>query len=129
MDRDRFGRVPTLALALAVPLLALVTVLITLGATSDDSGSAVTAGGAPKVATIRIKNFQFSPDPLVVSAGTPVTVANADGTAHTVTAKDGAFDTGDLDGGATKTITIDAPGTYRYVCAIHNYMTGIIEAR
>jgi plastocyanin len=128
MGSDRFGRLPTVALALLVPLIALVTVLVTLGVTSDDTGTAAIAGGE-RADTITIKNFQFSPDPLVADAGTPVTVTNADGTAHTVTANDGAFDTGDLDGGATKTITVDAPGTYKYFCEIHNYMTGTIEVR
>ena len=54
---------------------------------------------------------------------------NADGAAHTLTADDGSFDTGNLDGGASATITIDAPGRYAYFCDIHNYMTGVIEAR
>ena len=129
MGSDRFGRLPTAALVLVVPLIALVTVLVTLGVTSDDSGTAAPTGGGAKSDTITIKNFQFSPEPLVVQAGTTVTVTNDDGTVHTVTAKGGAFDTGDLDGGATKTITVDAPGTYRYFCDIHNYMTGTIEVR
>ena len=106
-----------------------MTVLVTLGVTSDDSGTAASTGGGASGDTITIENFQFSPDPLVVSAGTAVTVTNGDGTAHTVTAKGGAFDTGDIDGGATATITVDAPGTYRYFCNIHNYMTGTIEVR
>ena len=60
---------------------------------------------------------------------TPVAVTNDDGTVHTLTADDGSFDTGNLDGGAEKTITVAAPGTYAYHCDIHNYMTGTIEAR
>ena len=38
-------------------------------------------------------------------------------------------DTGDLDGGAQAKITIDKPGKYAYHCEIHNFMTGVIEAR
>ena len=67
-------------------------------------------------------------DPTSVTAGATVTVTNDDGTVHTLTADDGKFDTGDLDGGASGTITIDEPGTYAYFCDIHNYMTGTIEA-
>jgi plastocyanin len=128
MRGGRLGRVPTIVLALLVPVVALVTVVVTLDATSDDTGAAATGTGTGGTA-ITIKNFQFSPDPIVVKAGDTVTVANDDGTAHTLTADDGAFDTGNLDGSARATITVAAPGTYAYHCDIHNYMTGKIEAR
>jgi plastocyanin len=124
---ERLGRVPTIALALLVPVVALVTVLITLNVTSEGTsatGAAGTAGTA-----ISIKNFQFSPNPIVVRAGTAVTVTNADGTVHTLTADDKSFDTGKLDGGAKASIMIAKPGKYSYHCDIHNYMTGTIEAR
>ena len=62
-----------------------------------------------------------------MAAGTTVTVSNADGAKHTLTAVDGAFDTGTLEGGARSKVTIDRPGTHRYYCDIHNYMTGRIE--
>ena len=104
---------------------------MTLNVTDDSSSSASSSTGAPKGGSstaISIKNFQYSPDPFTVKAGTTVTVTNDDGTVHTLTADNGQFDTGDLDGGAKGTITIDAPGTYTYHCSIHNYMTGTIEA-
>ncbi|HEY3670103.1 MAG TPA: cupredoxin domain-containing protein [Acidimicrobiia bacterium] len=130
MVGDRLGRVPTIALAVVVPLVALVTVVVTLNVTSNDASS---ASGAAKGATtpnsITIANFQFSPDPLVVATGTEVTVTNDDGTVHTVTATDKSFDTGDLDGGASATITLAKAGTYKYFCNIHNYMTGTIEVK
>ncbi len=123
MATDRLGRLPTIVLALVVPLVALATVLVTLNVTDDTTGSAAPSGTA-----ISIKNFQYSPDPFTVKAGATVTVTNDDGTVHTLTADTGQFDTGDLDGGAQGTITIDAPGTYTYHCAIHNYMTGTVKA-
>jgi plastocyanin len=130
MRGGRRGRVPTIVLALLVPAVALVTVVVTLDATSDGTGAAATRTGAGAGGTaITIKNFQFSPDPIVVKAGDTITVTNDDGTAHTLTADDGAFDTGNLDGAARATITVAAPGTYAYHCDIHNYMTGKIEAR
>jgi len=130
MATDRLGRVPTIVLALLVPAIALVTVVVTLNVT-DDGSVAATGGGGSGVAgdAVSIKNFQFSPSPLVVKAGAAVTVTNDDGTVHTLTADDGTFDTGNLDGGAKKTVTIDAPGTYAYHCNIHTYMTGTIEAK
>jgi plastocyanin len=130
MPAGRLGRVPTFVLALLVPVVALVTVVVTLDTTADDTGAAATGTGTRAGGTaITIKDFQFSPDPIVVKAGDTITVTNDDGTAHTLTADDGKFDTGNLDGGARTTITVAAPGTYAYHCDIHNYMTGKIEAR
>ena len=131
MAGNRLGRLPTLLLALLVPVVALVTVLVTLTVTDDGTVAVSGGGGGKGIAgdAVSIKNFQFSPSPIVVKAGSAVTVTNDDGTVHTLTADDGKFDTGDLDGGAKKTITVDAPGTYAYHCAIHNFMTGTIEAR
>ena len=127
---DGLGRLPTIALAVVVPLVALVTVVVTLNVTSDGTNSAAGAAkGAKTPNSITIANFQFSPDPLVVSAGATVKVTNRDGTKHTVTAADKSFDTGDLDGGATATITIAKAGTYKIYCNIHNYMTGTIEVK
>jgi plastocyanin len=131
MATDRLGRLPTLALAVVVPLVALVSVVVTLNVTDDSSSAAPRAGGGSggTGTAISIKNFQYSPNPISVKVGAKVTVTNDDGTVHTLTANDGQFDTGDLDGGARGTITITKPGTYSYFCDIHNYMTGTIEAR
>jgi len=130
MVTGRLGRLPTIALALAVPLVALVTVVVTLNVTSAGTSSAAgTATGMKTPNSITIANFQFSPDPLVVTPGTAVKVTNRDGTVHTVTAADKSFDTGDLDGGASTTITVAKAGTYKFFCNIHNYMTGTIEVK
>jgi plastocyanin len=128
--RRRLRRVPTLALALLVPLAALATVAVTLNVTDDPTTSAAASPGTGASGTaIAIENFRFSPDPITVEAGTTVTVTNRDGTVHTLTADDGGFDTGDLGGGASATIRIATPGTHRYFCDVHNYMTGTIEVR
>jgi plastocyanin len=122
MTTARLRRLPTVVLALLLPLVALVTVVVTLDTTSDGTGAATAPGvsrGGEGTA-ITIKNFQFSPNPIVVKAGTAVTVTNDDDT---------GFDTGDLEGGANATITIASPGKYAYHCEIHTFMTGTIEAR
>ena len=119
--------VPTWALALVVPVLAVIAMIVTLNVTSD-TGSAATGSAAEDGNAIVIKNFAFSPTPLRVKAGATVTVTNDDGTTHTLTADNGAFDTGDLSGGQQMTITIARAGKYAYHCDIHNYMTGVIEA-
>jgi plastocyanin len=131
MATDRLGRLPTILLALLVPVIALVTVLVTLNVTDDATGSAASkpsTGKSGAGTAISIKDFTFSPDPITVKAGARITVTNDDGTTHTLTASNKSFDTGDLDGGASATITIARAGTYKYFCNIHNYMTGTIEA-
>ena len=117
-------RLPTAVLALIVPVAAAVIAIVTLSVTSEAAGPAST-GGKP---TISIKDFAFGPKPLNVAPGTAITVVNRDNATHTVTSdRDGVFDTGDIDGRGTATITVNAPGTYRYFCAIHDYMHGVIE--
>jgi plastocyanin len=127
MDATSRPNVPTWALALIVPVLAVIAVIVTLNATSDDTGHGASASAGTANAVV-IKDFAFAPATLRVSAGAAVAVTNDDGAAHTLTADDGKFDTGRLDGGKQATITIDEPGTYAYHCDIHNYMTGVIEA-
>ena len=119
MSTDRLGRLPTIALAVVVPVVALVTVVVTLNVTDDPSSSAASNATGGSGTAVSIKNFQYSPNPITVQAGAKVTVTN----------DDGSFDTGDLDGGASGTITIAKPGTYGYFCDIHNYMTGTLEVR
>src|SRR5436190_21145323 len=117
---------PTWALALVVPVVAAVVAVVTLTVTSDDSAS---NGAAARNGTeVTIQNFAFSPTPLRVKAGSTVTVANQDHTAHTFTADDGAFDTGPIRSGTHTTITVGQPGRYAYHCEIHPFMTGRIEA-
>ncbi len=86
------------------------------------------AGGsespAPQDAAITIEGFSFG-SALTVSAGTNVTVSNADGASHTLTADDGEFDTGQIEGsGSTAFVAPATPGTYTFFCAIHPSMTG-----
>ena len=128
MEAASRPKLPTWALALIVPVLAVIVAVVTLNVTSDDTSSASGGSAAKNGNEVVIKNFAFSPTPLHVTAGAVLTVANDDGTAHTLTADDGSFDTGVLDGGMQMKITIDKPGRYAYHCDIHNYMTGVIEA-
>jgi plastocyanin len=121
-------RLRAAALALAVPLVAAVTVLVTLSATSAPGSSAATAAKSNGT-TIVISNFAFSPSTLHVAPGTTIKITNSDGVAHTVTADNKSFDTGDIAGGASTTITVKSPGKYAYHCDIHNYMTGVIEVK
>jgi plastocyanin len=128
-----------------VAALAVVVGALALGACGGDSGDAGTDGSAAAARAttstssssssddatgdgpqVSIEDFAFSPDPLRVKVGTKVTFTNEDGFDHTVTAKDKSFDSGHLAKDATFDHTFDAPGTYPYLCNIHNSMTGSV---
>lgn len=95
------------------------------GETGAEDATSPAADGTAGDA-VRIADFTFSPATLEVEAGTTVTFTNEDGFAHTATAKDKSFDSGNLEKDAAFEHTFDTPGTYEYLCAIHNSMTGSV---
>ena len=123
------GRMPTAVLALLVPIAAVAVAWVTLAASDAPGGPGGSTTASAGGHTVVIQNFQYTPGRVVVTAGTPIMVSNADGTVHTLTADNGSFDTGDLAGGGHGSVTIAAPGRYAYHCAIHNSMTGTIEVQ
>lgn len=109
----------------------LVVVAAACGSGSSTKAAGSTTAPAPASAdTITIKNFAFSPNTLTVAPGATVTVHNSNTgevATHTVTATGGAFNTGDIAPGQTKTFTAPTkPGSYPYICEIHQYMTGTL---
>jgi plastocyanin len=128
------------------PLLAVAALVVSVGllaacgSSSHSSASPTTTstpaqGSGPAITgtTITIKNFAFSPSTLTVAAGATITVHNNDSATHTVTAADphsGLFTTGDVAPGGTVTFTAPAtPGTYPYICMIHQFMHGALNVR
>ena len=94
---------------------------------SGAGGSSAGGSSATKTDSITISNFMFSPMHATVAPGATVTVTNKDSVTHTLTASNGAFNTGDIGGGQSKTFTAPMkPGTYSYICNIHQYMMGTI---
>ena len=68
----------------------------------------------------------FNPGTLTVPAGTTVMWGNNDITAHTSTSDTGLWNSNDIGVGGTFAVKLDNPGTYKYHCTIHSYMTGTI---
>jgi plastocyanin len=117
---------PWRATALAVALVASAGGLAACSSSQHSAGSSV----APN--TIVISNFAFRSSDLVVSPGARITVHNQDPTTHTLTSSGSAkaFDTGDIAAGATATFTAPSqPGTYPYICQIHQFMHGSLTVR
>ncbi|MGH3669535.1 MAG: cupredoxin domain-containing protein [Pseudonocardiaceae bacterium] len=119
----------TILLALVVAVLGLVTGCGGGAASSagGGSGSAAAPSAPTSSNTIVIKDFSYTPASLTVAPGTKITVVNQDQAPHTVTANDKSFDSGTIEGGRRGEVTAPTkPGTYAYICTIHQYMTGTL---
>ena len=79
-------------------------------------------------ASATIDNFAFNPATLTVAAGTQVTWINRDDIPHTVTsaAQPPMFHSVALDTDDSFAFRFDAPGIYRYFCALHPHMQGTV---
>ena len=90
-----------------------------------DQGSAGAVAGDPSV---RIVSFQFTPQTLTVKPGTKVTWTNNDTAVHSIkdTSPLATPVSQDLGKDATFSITYQQPGSYSYICGIHQYMTGTV---
>ena len=78
--------------------------------------------------TVTIQNFAFSPAPIEVKKGTPVTWTNKDSVTHTVTETDGQTGpkSSELDPGKSYSFTYNSVGTFKYDCSIHISRTGSV---
>jgi plastocyanin len=96
-------------------------------ASSSAASSTATNGKAPASFHLIIKNFAFHPADFTVAPGATITVTNEDSVDHTFTARNRAFNTGDIAPGQTVTVKAPTtPGTYPYLCLIHQFMTGVL---
>jgi plastocyanin len=112
---------------LAAALVA-VTALAGCGGGGDDS-KAKDGGPHAGPGAVKIANFAFDPQTVVVKPGTTVTWTNADASIHDIkdTSPLATPVSNSLGKGDKFTITYAQPGTYSYVCGIHPYMTGSVE--
>ncbi len=112
--------------------------------TTSSSGSASTshsATGTAKGVSVSIPNGANSPSnppgyapatvTVVVGVNNTITWTNNDVAAHTVTSATiptGAtsFNSQIMAAGSTFSVTLTVPGTYQYVCSLHNWMKGTV---
>jgi plastocyanin len=78
---------------------------------------------------VKIVSFQFTPQTVTVKPGTKVTWTNDDTAIHAIkdTSPLATPISQDLGKDATFSITYQQPGTYSYICNIHQYMTGTVS--
>ncbi len=127
-------RLRPLEIAVVICGLGLALVgLVSLGAgrdqlTASDDGS-TTSPSQPSSGqvSVAIVDFAFAPADLSVTAGSTITWTNDDAFAHSVVSDgDGPLVSDDLTEGRSYEHTFDQPGTYAYICGIHNSMTGTV---
>ena len=75
---------------------------------------------------MKIDNFAFAPQRVVVKAGTTVTWINDDDIPHTVASSTKLFKSNALDTKDKFSFTFTTPGAYEYFCSLHPHMTGTI---
>lgn len=73
----------------------------------------------------------FSPVNYTAKSGSTITWVNKDSVAHTVVSMSvpsgaSAFSSGNIQYGNVYSVTLTVPGTYKYECSIHPWMTGTI---
>jgi plastocyanin len=92
---------------------------------SSANGSVPLSGEAP----VDIVNFAFAPQKVVVKPGTKVTWTNQDTTIHDIkdTSPLANPQGKEMSKGDTFSITYAQPGSYSYICGIHQYMMGTVE--
>jgi plastocyanin len=122
-------------------LLGLAIAFVACGGSDDSTESSVSpaetggsteseakpGGEAAKAEKVKIVEFAYGPDPVVVAVGGKVTWQNEDTAPHTATADDGSFDTGTLEKDKLKSETFEQAGTFPYFCEIHPTMHGTLE--
>jgi len=132
---------------LAAAFIALSFGLVACGDSDDDSSTTTTteeatteesgaseggsapapSGEAAKAEKVKIVEFTYQPDPVVVQTGGKVIWQNEDAAPHTATADDGSFDTGTIEQGKIGSETFKEAGSYPYFCEIHPDMRGTVE--
>jgi plastocyanin len=80
-------------------------------------------------AMIVMKNFDFSPMDVTVTAGSTVTWKNMDGEPHTVASAEGLFRSPALDQDDTYSFKFDKPGVFKYICSIHPKMRATVTVK
>jgi plastocyanin len=106
-------------------LCAGVVVALLVGACAGNDAAPLT----PSAVTVTVHDFAFGPRTITVKAGGTITWTNRDSFDHSVQI-DGLGISGPKFGPQTPPATykhrFNKPGTYPYMCGVHNSMTGTV---
>ena len=101
------------ATALAVAVFAVATALPTASAHAAET-------------EVKIDQFAFAPQRVVVKAGTTVIWINEEDIPHTIASSTKLFKSNALDTKDKFSFTFTTAGAYEYFCSLHPHMTGTI---
>jgi len=106
-----------------------VTPSVVAGSPAASGGAGASAGGAAAcatapagstaAATVTIKNFAYTPQPVQAKVGDVIAWKNDDSAPHSATMDDASCDTDTISSGATAMLVFTAAGTYTYHCKVH----------
>jgi plastocyanin len=129
-DGPPASRKPLLIMAgIIIALIIIAAVGVVFSSTSETGGDAGPTSVDEMDVVISIHDYKYRPAIISVPRGATVSWFNDDKVDHTATDKGGHWDTQIIHGGESKTLTLNAPGTYTYYCTLHPYMTGEITVR
>lgn len=120
MNRLRFVLVGWLA------MLLLLTAASCAPSKSSPAGGAQGTPDQPKLLSVTIQSYAFSPAQLTIKKGEAVTWTNQDNVQHTVTGDNGGPSSDPLSKGQSYSYTFTSAGTFPYHCGPHPYMKGSI---
>ncbi len=109
--------------------LALTVALGACAGSDNKSDAAKKKTTGTETTTVAVKDFVFSPGAITVKSGATVTWTNEDSFDHSV-----QIDSLNLDGPKFGPVTMPVAysyqftkaGTYKYLCGVHNSMTGTV---
>jgi plastocyanin len=105
--------------------VAVVIIAIALLSVGSPNASASDQPSSPN-ADVKIDNFSFGPQTIMVAVGATVTWTNRDDTPHTVVSTEGVFKSKVRDTDEKFSYTFTKAGKYPYYCSVHPKMTGQI---
>jgi plastocyanin len=102
-----------------------------VGALCALAGLGLSTPARAETAEVHIDNFVFTPQAITVKPGTRVLWTNRDDIPHVVVASDAPplFRSAVLDTDDAYARVFDKPGTYKYFCALHPHMTGVVVVK
>jgi plastocyanin len=105
---------------------AILTATIALTLVALIFNPAQARSEANQTAEVRVDNFTFGPQSIMVPVNTTVTWVNRDDIPHVIVSTDGVFRSKALDTDDKYSFTFTKAGTYPYFCGIHPKMVGKI---
>jgi len=111
------------------PLVLSLALSLSCFACGAGSRKSASTGESAVSNTIAIKDFQFSPQDLVIPAGSTVTWINKDEEPHKVVEVNSVFTSKPLDTDDKFTFEFKSAGSYEFFCALHPRMTGKITVQ